>query len=466
MRWVGVIWGLGSVGLGLPLVLLMVQPDAIKTPYVDRALFLPGETTDGHYQIELQCETCHGEGFSDEKALQAACVRCHGSELEQANDSHPQTKFTDPRNADRVAILDARWCSTCHREHRPEITSTMGLSLPKDYCFHCHQDISEERPTHRGLAYDSCANVGCHNFHDNRALYEDFLVAHQDEPALLADPRVPARNLRAWFEDEGRLGTRLGPRDHDGFGDEARIRTTLSDWASSAHARSGVNCSGCHGDTGVWTDTPDPAVCDECHALEHQGFVSGRHGMRGLFELEPMTKGEARVAMTPEQPHRTMTCNSCHPAHDYDTRAAAVTACLGCHADEHSQSYEGTPHHELWERERKGEVAAGSGVSCATCHFPRIASPDRPGYTLVSHNQNDFLRPREKMIRSSCMECHGLAFAIDALADEELVSTNYHASPRRSVRSIDFATRLRWELEGRPPPKEVEAKGRKNGKTP
>ena len=41
--------------------------------------FLPGETTHGHYQIELACGACHGDGFEGEEAIQKSCVRCHGA---------------------------------------------------------------------------------------------------------------------------------------------------------------------------------------------------------------------------------------------------------------------------------------------------------------------------------------------------------------------------------------------------
>ena len=70
----------------------------------------------------------------------------------------------------------------------------------------------------------------------------------------------------------------------------------------------------------------------------------------------------------------------------------------------------------------------------------------------VAHNQNNFLRPRDKMIRSSCLQCHGLAFSLDSLADPALVSTNYRGKASREVESIHFATVLRWQLEGRRPP--------------
>jgi len=144
-----------------------------------------------------------------------------------------------------------------------------------------------------------------------------------------------------------------------------------------------------------------------------------------------------------------LNCNSCHAAHDFDTRHAAEQACLGCHADEHSSAYRGSPHAELWESEVVGKASAGSGVSCATCHFPRVQGG---GHTRVSHNQNNFLRPNEKMIRAVCMNCHGLGFSLDSLADPALVTTNFRGSPTRKVESIHYASELRWQLEGRRPP--------------
>ena len=99
----------------------------------DQSLFLPGPTTDGHYQIELDCQACHTPMMG---IKEQACLDCHGADLEAANDSHPKNKFTDPRNADRLEKLDARKCITCHIEHRPDQTHEMGLTLPEDYCFH------------------------------------------------------------------------------------------------------------------------------------------------------------------------------------------------------------------------------------------------------------------------------------------------------------------------------------------
>lgn len=61
--------------------------------------------------------------------------------------------------------------------------------------------------------------------------------------------------------------------------------------------------------------------------------------------------------------------------------------------------------------------------------------------TAVEHNQNDTLRPNEKMIRPVCLHCHGMEFAIDALADPALVRNNFAGKPARHVESIDMALR-------------------------
>jgi hypothetical protein len=423
----------------------------------NRGMLLIGETTSGHHQIELACDACHSELFGDQEVLQDACVNCHGGELKQANDSHPKSKFTDPRNADRTAKLDARYCVTCHREHKPDITNAMGVTLPDDYCFVCHEDIAEERPSHEGLAFDSCATAGCHNFHDNRALYEDFFEKHRDQPANLSLQRVAFFDWQPPKPEKPKpplsLDDAQGPDEH------LQDPALLADWADDAHAAAGVNCAGCHArktEPDIWIKKPAESVCARCHDAEGSSFVEGKHGLRlrddlfvshdGLFgwsKAEPlaaMTPADARLPMKADASDRTLGCNSCHGAHDFDRRKAAVEACLGCHDDEHSKAYEASPHSRLWQAEMAGDAPEGSGVSCASCHMPRIEVESAYGESRVvaTHNQNLTLQPNEKMIRPVCLSCHGLAFAIDALADFELIASNFTGQPSGHVPSMDW----------------------------
>jgi formate-dependent nitrite reductase cytochrome c552 subunit len=125
-----------------------------------------------------------------------------------------------------------------------------------------------------------------------------------------------------------------------------------------------------------------------------------------------------------------------------------MDACLGCHNDAHSLAYTESSHFELWQNELARRTEPGTGVSCATCHLPRIEHT-RQGHSrvLVQHNQNDNLRPNEKMIRSVCLHCHGFGFSLDALADAALIRTNFIGRPSRHVESIDMALRRRVETE-------------------
>ena len=121
-----------------------------------------------------------------EKALNKTCRTCHDAELKAADDSHPRKKFRNPRMAAYWEKLDGRLCTSCHIEHRPEITRTSAVTVAMDFCVACHsegdQDVRWDRPSHAGLTFDTCATAGCHNYHDNRALYEDFLVEHAGTP--------------------------------------------------------------------------------------------------------------------------------------------------------------------------------------------------------------------------------------------------------------------------------------------
>jgi len=447
------LWALCSLAAGAALA------DRLLGEPRSRSLFLPGKTSDGHYQIELECEACHKSEFSSAEDLQAACVECHGPELAEAKDSHPTSKFTDPRNAERVAILDGRYCVTCHAEHRPERTGSMGLSLPVDYCYHCHEDVGTERASHAGLPFDGCASAGCHNFHDNRALYEDYLLQHGTQPRLLGQPTVgsfanahgeaaggslaldEAGNEAARAEGDA-APTREGARalelaDADAVDPSGRHAEA---WSESAHARAGINCSGCHtAPGGGFQREVSVDLCGSCHQGETNGWLAGRHGMRVKVGLGPMRVADARLPMTEAAQGRELACSSCHGDHGTELEQAGLEACESCHADLHTRSYRSSQHFSLLLAERSGEGAPGTGVSCATCHLP--AYTDESGRRSRAHNQNDNLRPVEKMIRTVCQDCHGLAFSIDALADPELVRSNFKGSPNKHVPSIDFARR-------------------------
>jgi hypothetical protein len=315
----------------------------------------------------------------------------------------------------------------------------MGVTLPGDYCFYCHSDVAQERPSHAGMSFDTCASAGCHRFHDNRALYTDFLAKHGKEPDVLDLPRILRRSIPA-------PASALTAEEQDGPHPAALRPEIVAGWASTGHARAAVNCSGCHNvaegaGKKQWTDHPGYRACQTCHDGETGSFLAGKHGMRLEAGLSPLSPSRARLPMAAGAEIRTLGCGSCHAPHEFDTRRAAADACLECHADKHSLAYKASPHFALWQAEMDG-AAAGSGVSCATCHLPRLAEEIAGASTVrVQHNQNANLRPNEKMIREVCMHCHGLGFSIDALADPKLVEANFRGSPARHIQSIEMAVR-------------------------
>lgn len=468
----------------------------------DRRALLPNDTTGVHHQFEVSCDTCHrAKAFSTEKktlnALNKTCRGCHDDELKASNDSHPRKKFRNPRMADYWEKIDARYCTSCHIEHKPEITRVGAVTLAMDYCVACHsegeQDVRKNRPSHADLSFDSCATAGCHNFHDNRALYEDFLVKHAGEP-WLKEPSVHAASARARASRAERLdGDALAEAMAKWLTRDQAIApafaledpAAIDHWAASGHAEAGVNCAGCHAPKAPddadlaaleahWIEKPEPEACASCHRDEAKTFREGRHGARwhpkvakprklkkglkalGLADVEKslpdamrawledpappkrMSVAEARIPMKAEAHGREATCVSCHTAHEVNLVQAAVSACASCHADDHTAAYFESPHYDLFKAEAAGEAAKGSGVSCATCHMPTLADG---GDVLTTHNQNEFLRPNEKMIRAVCLDCHGLAFSIDSLADPDLVTRNFQGRPAVHIESIDWAVR-------------------------
>jgi len=444
------LWILSSLAASAVFAYMLLETE-------DQTVFMPGPLSDGHHQLSGDCTSCHTNGFGGDVALQEACESCHGDARVKPFDSHPKAKFDDPRNAARLEMIDARTCVTCHVEHQPEHTLTDGLTQPGDFCVYCHLDISEERPSHIDMEFVDCTTSGCHNYHDNRALYTDFLIKHADAPALLDQPVVDLR-------DFGEVFPNLLQYPHDRFPasplasdaadapSEAMADADIIDnWHGSPHASSGVNCTGCHspGDGVEWQVRPGAEGCAGCHDIELQRFADGKHGMRSAAGLSAMAVTDARLPMHAEPAHTSVDCGSCHDPHKVDVIFAAVEACESCHADDHTLAYQGSPHFQAWDAEVAGDAAAGSGVSCATCHMPRVSMDvdDWNSRTVVDHNQSDTLSPSSKMLRPVCLECHGLGFSLDALADPTLSKSNYSGSPTISVPSIEMA--VTWRDEAR-----------------
>lgn len=255
---------------------------------------------------------------------------------------------------------------------------------------------------------------------------------------MLDRQRIPAREFAAnWRRSHSDAKFPLTANDADAPQTAVRESALVAEWAATAHAAAGVNCSACHKADATWNDELAPTACQACHEHQVESFQKGRHGMRLAVGLSPMKPSDARLPMRHDAAHRELTCISCHGAHKFDTHQAAVDACLTCHDDKHSRSYKQSTHFALWQQELDGHGEPGSGVSCATCHMPR--EKHESGEIFVQHNQNDNLRPNDKMILNACQHCHGLQFSLDALADRKLIENNFQGTPKRTIESIAMA---------------------------
>jgi len=359
----------------------------------DKSALLPGITTDGHHQIEMECSACHTAEkqkniFTSSGVPNSACINCHGEDLEKFSDSHPVRKFKNPENAVFVQHIDALQCITCHSEHNQKVTGDMAVTVPPDYCAHCHEVTLENLDSHKNLSYDTCHTAGCHNYHDNTPLEPSYLLKHYGENKVLENPRVPALESTTLCPDP---------------------------WAPGTSTQS----------------------CASCHDTHFADFKKGKHGMRLAFDkLSPMSPSLARASMKSSAAHSQLDCMSCHQP-EKPRSFASYEACIQCHNDEHTNNYKNSTHFTLWKAEESSDGAlSGSGVSCATCHMPRIEN-EGGGY-YVSHDNTANLTPNEKMIRSACANCHGLQFSMNALSDPDLISNNFSTSTKLFHSGIEW----------------------------
>jgi len=396
----------------------------------DKTILIQGKTSNGHYQIEEECDSCHVINDKHElgEVKKDKCLSCH-SEKTRSNtkaNSHRAKLFEADDKTEQRNILRADQCVTCHEEHQ---LGRAGTSQPTDFCILCHKDIADDRDSHKDLAFDECGD--CHNYHDNSANYsESFIDKHlKTEAKTFEYSNIPELQYTAKFNKK-HISAPLS-------WEKKELHATVDaeqakDWDGSSHALAGVNCISCHNDEeDKWIAKPDHQRCTSCHKTQKKGFLAGKHGMRLKQNLSAMTTDNARLEMKGND--KELNCISCHKDHKFDAKEAAVEGCLNCHDDRHSLAYKETKHYQLWRDNSK------QGVSCATCHLPKVVKGRKKILSvLTQHNQNDNLRPNQKMIKTVCINCHGLEFSIDALQNKKLINDNFAGPPTKHIPLIEM----------------------------
>ena len=175
------------VGAGIILLVWLAAVFALGTE--QQRIFLPGETSEGHFLFETSCASCH-EGFKP--VTNETCMRCH--EAEMVEDKHGPKKFRDPRWASDLEKLEVLTCTTCHNEHVHMFGR--GVHLQPDLCMACHQGIiNGDMQSHTGFSPDGCWTAGCHNFHDHRSISTGFLSDTLDQPPMLPVQSLPSLDV-------------------------------------------------------------------------------------------------------------------------------------------------------------------------------------------------------------------------------------------------------------------------------
>lgn len=159
------------------------------------------------------------------------------------------------------------------------------------------------------------------------------------------------------------------------------------EWRRSSMARSGMQCTDCHGTSHTKAEDADKAVrptiaaCGRCHEKQAQRFALGKHGMaEKALAIPPMGKKvKSQAPIIFERACATChneicggggQCDACHSGHRFSAQEARKPeACLPCHMGNH-------PQYEAYSNSRHGALYRMRGLdagapTCSTCHLPQ-----------------------------------------------------------------------------------------------
>jgi hypothetical protein len=312
----------------------------------------------------LACYDCHTQARGTQPA-EMACERCHAASSHHGDrfrafgkpprcgTCHPATSWTASA-FNHIASTKfslhghpMETCRACHRGSRPDDFEDLhGATACKD-C-HAHRTVHADDDHPKGK-YDTTQCVRCHlitspptprpwgiiaSIHGPRGTFP-LVRGHKDAACTQCHvTRSPAGKPR--FEGVSR---ECGPACHDGDPHRGSL---------------GVACRRCHV-SGTW----------DALAFDHdQPFPSDARGKVASFPLRGL--------------HRTVVCESCHPARDF-AAASATCGADGCHGRDDAH---------------QGKL----GDACERCHT-------ETGDNQFDHTKSSFLLDG-KHLNVRCGDCH------------------------------------------------------------
>lgn len=265
-----------------------------------------------------------------------------------------------------------------------------------DVCAGCHEDqvVTLARTPHAlldrdGLAVMALADSSC-------------AACHGDATAHLSAG--------------GSAGTLFGFRDQDPAGAKVEHcltchRVTHPRFRASAHARAGLDCTGCHS---IHAATATSRALLASGSREPSGMRILGEVSRSCFGCH----GDVFTQFEFNERHRlqegVLDCTSCHDPHEPPTRSRLAgfihEPCIRCHSDK------GGPF--IYEH------ASSMADGCAACHTPH-GSPNRH---LLTYQATAEL----------CYSCHALVPGFHSRFTLDTVCTNCHSSIHGSNFDPDF----------------------------
>ena len=108
---------------------------------------------------------------------------------------------------------------------------------------------------------------------------------------------------------------------------EVELQKIEQQWQTSAHALAEVNCSSCHQneETKKFVAKPTEETCKSCHESSVDTFLLGKHGIRTLEGLSPLTPAMAHLPMKDDSLDKQMNCTTCHDEHTANTYPVSYT---------------------------------------------------------------------------------------------------------------------------------------------
>ncbi len=227
----------------------------------------------------------------------------------------------------------------------------------------------------------------------------------------------------------------------------AQLEEINQQWQQSAHALAEVNCSSCHleKDSQKLVGKPTVESCRSCHQGQVDTFLLGKHGIRTLEGLSPLTPKLAKLPMKQSAQNKQMNCNTCHNVHSVNTVVAAVDSCLTCHNDTHSLNYQNSKHGQFLAQAETLPRPSSESVTCSTCHLPRQV---HEGTVFVNHNNTYTLLPRDRMVKEVCINCHSAEYAYESIFDDALVESNFAAAPTLEMETFEMVRALEKQRSG------------------